>query len=84
MDTVTAVGSVAAFCTTVAFLPQVIKVYRTRSARDLSLPMYIIFSIGLLCWLVYGFIDKSVPIIIANAVTFVLAIYILAMKLKFK
>jgi len=83
MDMVTAVGSVAAFCTTVAFLPQVVKVYRTKSARDLSLPMYVIFSIGVLSWLVYGLLDKSLPIIIANIITLVLALYILGMKVKY-
>ena len=83
MDMVTAVGSVAAFCTTVAFLPQVVKVYKTKSARDLSLPMYVIFSIGVLSWLVYGILDKSLPIIIANIITFVLALYIIGMKVKY-
>jgi len=80
---VTAVGSVAAFCTTVAFLPQVVKVYRTKSARDLSLPMYVIFSIGVLSWLVYGLLDKSLPIIIANIITLFLALYIIGMKIKY-
>lgn len=83
MDIVTAVGSIAAFCTTVAFLPQVVKVYRTKHARDLSLPMYIIFSFGVLGWLVYGFLDNSLPIIIANIITLVLALYILGMKVKY-
>ena len=83
MDMVTAVGSVAAFCTTVAFLPQVVKVYRTKSARDLSLPMYVIFSIGVLSWLVYGLLDKSLPIIIANIITLFLALYIIGMKIKY-
>jgi len=83
VDIVTAVGSIAAFCTTVAFLPQVVKVYRTKHARDLSLPMYIIFSFGVLGWLVYGFLDNSLPIIIANIITLVLALYILGMKVKY-
>ena len=83
MDIVTAVGSIAAFCTTVAFLPQVVKVYRTKHARDLSLPMYVIFSFGVLGWLVYGFLDNSLPIIIANIITLVLALYILGMKVKY-
>jgi len=83
VDIVTAVGSIAAFCTTVAFLPQVVKVYRTKHARDLSLPMYVIFSFGVLGWLVYGFLDNSLPIIIANIITLVLALYILGMKVKY-
>lgn len=83
MDVVTIVGSVAATCTTVAFLPQVIKVRRTRHAKDLSLPMYVIFCLGVACWLWYGFLTDSLPIIIANIVTLGLGVYILVMKVKF-
>jgi MtN3 and saliva related transmembrane protein len=84
MDAVFIVGTVAALCTTVSFFPQVIKIYRTRHTRDLSLPMYIIFSIGVFLWMCYGFLVHSVPIIVANAVIFVLTVYIMAMKLKYK
>ena len=84
MDGVTVIGTVAAVCTTAAFLPQVLKIYRTGHARDLSLPMYVIFSFGVLCWLVYGFLTKSLPVIIANVATFILCIYILVMKINFR
>jgi MtN3 and saliva related transmembrane protein len=83
MDLITLVGTIAATCTTVAFLPQVIKVRRTRHAKDLSFPMYVIFCTGVACWLWYGFLTDSLPIIIANIVTFVLGTYILAMKIRF-
>ena len=75
-------GSVAGFCTTIAFLPQVLKVWRARSARDISLGMYAIFTIGIVCWLVYGWILAIWPIIIANIVTLVLVAALIAMKVR--
>lgn len=84
MDSINIVGSIAAFCTTIAFFPQVIKVYRTKHTHDLSLPMYIIFSCGVSMWLVYGVLTHSLPIIIANIITLGLSFYILVMKIKYK
>lgn len=84
MDHVTIIGTIAATCTTISFLPQVIKVYRSKHARDLSLPMYVIFSIGVICWLFYGLLVRSIPIVTANAVTFVLCAYILSMKIRYR
>ena len=75
-------GSVAGFCTTIAFLPQVLKVWQTRSARDVSLGMYAVFTIGVLCWLAYGWLLMIWPIIIANIVTLVLVAAVIAMKLR--
>jgi MtN3 and saliva related transmembrane protein len=83
MDNATLVGSMAAACTTIAFLPQVVRILRTKHTRDLSLTMYAIFSFGVFCWLIYGFLAGSAPIIIANGVTFALSIYIISMKLKY-
>lgn len=84
MRYVTLIGSIAAFCTTISFLPQVLKVYRTKHTRDLSLPMYVLFLFGVMMWLHYGFLTDSLPIIIANAVTFFLCGYIIWMKIKHK
>lgn len=84
MDRVTIIGTFAAICTTVSFLPQVIKIIRTRHTSDLSLPMYIIFMIGILSWFYYGIMTDSMPIIAANAVTAVFCAYIILMKLKYK
>ena len=75
-------GSVAGFCTTVAFLPQVFKVWRTRSARDVSLGMYAVFTLGVVCWLAYGWLLMIWPISIANIVTLVLVALVIAMKLR--
>jgi MtN3 and saliva related transmembrane protein len=75
-------GTLAGFCTTIAFLPQVLKVWRSRSARDISLVMYAVFTFGVGCWLVYGWMLMIWPIIIANIVTLVLVAAVIAMKLR--
>ena len=77
------IGFTAAFCTTFAFLPQAIKTWRTKSARDLSLPMFLIFCIGVVLWLIYGLIIINWPMILANSITFLLAVSILYHKLKY-
>lgn len=76
------IGFLAATLTTVAFFPQVIKVYKTKDTQSISLSMYIVFSIGILLWLIYGIYLRSLPMILANAITLVSAIYILYMKVK--
>ena len=78
------IGFFAAFCTTVAFIPQAVKVYKTKSTKDISLYMFIIFSIGVLSWLIYGISKLDLPLILANAVTLILSIYILFYKIKLK
>ena len=80
----TYIGFFAAFCTTIAFLPQAIKVYKTKSTKDISLYMFLIFTIGVLSWLIYGLIINDWPIILANAVTLVLSFFILIYKLRYK
>ena len=82
MDNITLLGLLAAACTTIAFFPQVYKIYKTRSTRDLSLPMYIIFSIGTSLWLIYGVIINNLPIILANGITFISCVYVLAMMAR--
>ena len=78
------VGFFAAFCTTIAFLPQAIKVFKSKSTKDISLYMFLIFTIGVLSWLVYGLIINDMPIILANAVTLILSFFILVYKIKYK
>lgn len=77
-------GLVAGTLTTAAFMPQVIKIYRTRQTRDLSLGMFLIFSCGLILWTIYGLFTSSLPIILANFVTLMLATYIITMKIRHK
>jgi MtN3 and saliva related transmembrane protein len=83
MSTTTVVGFFAGFLTTISFLPQVVKTWKTRSASDLSLGMFSVFSVGVLFWLVYGFLMQEPPMIIWNSVTLILVLAILVMKLKF-
>lgn len=76
------IGFTAAVLTTTSFLPQAYKVWRTRKTGDLSLGMFLLFTLGVGLWLVYGLLHQSLPIITANFVTFLLALYILLMKLR--
>ncbi|HUY80203.1 MAG TPA: SemiSWEET transporter [Acidobacteriaceae bacterium] len=76
-------GSIAAFCTTLAFVPQLVRVYRLKSARDISLVMFLVFSIGESLWLLYGLFIHSMPVILANAITLGLALAILCLKLQY-
>ncbi|HVS26042.1 MAG TPA: SemiSWEET transporter [Burkholderiales bacterium] len=75
-------GFVAGILTTLAFVPQAWRVWKTRSVKDISLGMYIIFTSGVGLWLVYGIVIHSLPLILANSVTFVLAAFILIMKIR--
>ncbi len=81
--TVEILGYMAATLTTVAFVPQVIQVWKTRSAKDISFPMYALFTTGIGLWSAYGFMIDSWPVIGANVVTFVLALSVLIMKWRF-
>lgn len=84
MESSTLIGMIAGACTTVAFVPQVVKTWRTRSTEDISLAMFAIFGLGVLLWLVYGLYIDSLPIVIANTITLVLAGTIVVLKLRFK
>lgn len=75
------IGSIAAILTTLSFLPQAIMVLRTRNTDSLSLTMYAMFTAGVSCWLVYGLMIQSMPVIVANLVTVCLAALILSMKI---
>ncbi len=76
-------GFAAASCTTLAFLPQVFKVWRSRSTKDISLPMLVTFIVGVTLWLIYGLRVNAAPIYIANAITLLLNLAILRFKLKY-
>jgi MtN3 and saliva related transmembrane protein len=77
------VGFVAAFLTTAAFVPQLVRVIRRRSARDISLPTFLMFSLGVFLWLLYGIYTESRPIIASNTVTLALSVSILILKLRY-
>lgn len=75
------VGSVAAILTTMAFVPQAVKTWRSRSTKDISLVMFLMFCAGVALWLVYGILIEAWPVIIANVLTLGLAGLILAVKI---
>ena len=76
-------GLVAGTLTTIAFFPQLYKTWKSKSARDVSLVMMITFSIGVFLWLVYGLVIHAMPVIVANAVTLVLALLIVLLKIRY-
>jgi MtN3 and saliva related transmembrane protein len=76
------IGTLAGIMTTVAFVPQVLRTWRLGSARDFSLPMLLLFVGGVGLWLVYGLLKGALPLLLANAVTFVLAAFILVVKVR--
>ena len=76
-------GYAAAFCTTAAFVPQLARVIRLHSARDISLPTFLLFSIGVFLWLLYGIAIWSMPVIASNVVTLVISVGILVLKLRY-
>lgn len=76
------IGYFAAFITTIAFVPQVWKVWKTKSVKDISLSMYSLFFVGIMLWLAYGICLGNWPIIFANAVTGTLAAIVLGFKLR--
>ena len=84
MDYIKIIGLVAGALTTFSFLPQVIKTWKSKSAKDLSLGMFSIFCTGVALWLVYGILLGELPIILANVVTLVFCSILLVFKLTFK
>ena len=84
MESANVLGFIAGTLTTVAFVPQVIKIWKSRHARDISMGTFAIFSLGVLLWLLYGVQLGAVPIILANGVTLLLSLTILVFKLKYK
>ena len=84
MDYVSCIGFMAATLKTVSFVPQAVKIFRTRQTKDISLWMYVAFVIGVTLWLVYGILGRQWPIILANIVTLTLVIPILIFKIIYK
>jgi len=82
MNAVFVLGYIAAFCTTAAFIPQVVHTLKTKSTEDISLYMYLIFLIGVFSWFLYGLLINAVPISLANGVTFILALIVLVEKIR--
>ncbi len=77
------IGLIAGTCTTISFLPQVIKTFKTKETKDISLSMYIVLATGIFLWTIYGILIESLPVILANSISFVLATIILILKTKY-
>lgn len=84
MEYTNTLGLLAGAFTTVAFVPQVIKIWKSKRARDISLGMFVIFSTGVLLWLFYGIEIEAMPVVVANAITLSLSLTILVFKIKYK
>ncbi|MEK6201100.1 MAG: SemiSWEET transporter [Desulfobulbaceae bacterium] len=78
----TLIGLIAAMCTTTSFLPQVVKTWKSKKTKDISFLMYALLAMGLFLWLVYGVIIRDFPLILANGISFALALCVLFLKIK--
>lgn len=78
------IGLLAGLLTTTAFIPQVWKIYRTKSGNDISARMISLFSVGLVLWLIYGILLRSLPLIISNVFTLALTLTIIALKIRYR
>jgi MtN3 and saliva related transmembrane protein len=78
------VGWIAGTLTTIAFFPQLLKTWTTKSAKDVSLVMMVTFCVGIFLWLVYGLAIDAMPVVVTNSVTLILALLILILKIKYK
>ncbi|MEA5470930.1 SemiSWEET transporter [Spirulina sp. 06S082] len=84
MDFVTLIGLTAGSLTTVAFVPQVLKTWKSKSTKDISQGMFITFCTGVFLWITYGFLIHDIPVILTNIVTGLLASTILWFKLRYR
>ena len=77
------VGYISATITTIAFLPQIIKTFKTKSAKDVSVGMFVLFTTGVFLWIIYGILTNTMPVLIANAVIFCLSLTQIVLKIKY-
>lgn len=77
------IGALAGTLTTISFVPQVVRVFKTRQTRDISMAMMLLFSLGVTLWCVFGWLVDSPPVVWTNALTLVLALTIVVCKLRF-
>jgi MtN3 and saliva related transmembrane protein len=84
MDTITIIGLIAAAFTTITLLPQLIKIWKTKSTKDISIGMFMLYCGGVLLWFVYGVFRNDLAIILANSLAFIQALIILVFKAKYK
>jgi len=75
-------GTAAALLTSISFIPQVIKILKTRNTSGISLIMYALFVTGVACWLVWGILLEQTPVVLANAATLILSSAVLLLKIR--
>lgn len=83
MSLITLLGLVAATCTTLSFLPQALKIIKTKETGGISLMMYVLLECGLFLWLVYGILIKNLPLMLANGVALLFSSIVLILKIKY-
>lgn len=84
MKITTIIGLTAATLTTLSFVPQVVKTWKMKETRDISLSMFLILGIGIILWTVYGFMIQDLPVILANCVSFIFIAIIIFLKVRYK
>ncbi len=84
LDTITIIGLIAAAFTTVALFPQLMKVWKTKSTKDISTGMFTLYCGGVFLWFVYGVYINDLPIMLANSLAFIQAVLMLIFKAKYK
>ena len=84
MDWIISIGLAAAILTTSSFVPQIVKIIRTKGTKDISLLMYVVITIGFFLWLLYGVLREDPAIIFANVIALILGLFVLVLKIKYK
>ena len=84
MKITTVIGLIAATITTLSFIPQLIKTWKLKETKDISLLMFVTLGVGIILWIIYGFLLWDLPLILANSITFVFVLVILFFKFKYK
>ena len=84
MKITTVIGLIAATITTLSFIPQLIKTWKLKETKDISLLMFVTLGVGIILWIIYGFLLWDLPLILANGITFVFVLVILFFKFKYK
>jgi len=84
MNYVTIIGLAAAAITTISLFPQLVKIWKTKSAKDISMETFLLFCFGVLLWFIYGLLLNDLPMIIANSLGFIQGLIILFFKIKYK
>ena len=84
MKITTVIGLIAATITTLSFIPQLIKTWNLKETKDISLLMFVTLGVGIILWIIYGFLLWDLPLILVNSITFIFVLIILFFKFKYK